>query len=120
MLISGKGKLGVENAKLFKKLVRFEKKNNPPADYLGYIWLWEEYRKEMKERGMDMRKIPHNVEEVDDKVLIEHMRFRGMEAQKGKKRDDVKLNKDLIDFSEWTEVPLATKRRKGSKTLSKG
>ena len=117
VLISGKGNA---KAKLFKKLVRFEKKNNPPDDYLGYIWLWGQYRKELKERGMDMREVPHNVEEVDDKVLTEHMRFRGMEAQKGKKRNDMKLNKDLIDFFEMDGTVVSHQKKKRIKDFVEG
>ena len=49
----------------------------------------------MKERGTE---IPHDIEEVDDKLITEHMRVRGMEGMKGKKRDDTKLNKDLVDL----------------------
>jgi len=117
VLISGKGKLGVENAKLFKKLVRFEKKNNPPADYLGYIWLWGEYRKEMKERGMDMREIPHNVEEVDDKVIAEHMRARRL---KGIKRDDRNLKKGLIEFFELDGTIVSSQKKKRIEDFVKG
>ena len=60
--------------------------------------LWGKYREAMmKERGTE---IPHDIEEVDDKLITEHMRVRGMEGMKGEKRDDTKLNKDLVDFFE--------------------
>lgn len=99
---------------LLKKLVRFENNNNAPADYEGYMHLWKGYREEMKERGME---VPNDIEKVDDKVIAEHMRVSRM---KGKKRDDTKLNKDLIDFFEMDGSVVSHQKKKKIKDMIEG
>jgi len=112
--ISREGSEVLRNIKLLKKLVRFEKKNNVPADYEGYMHLWKGYREEMKERGME---VPHDIEKVDDKVIAEHIRARRL---MGKKRDDRKLKKGLIDFFELDGTIVSSQKKKRIKDFVEG
>jgi len=110
--IDGKSEV-LRKIQLLKKLVRFEKKNNAPPGY-GLHGYWKELREEMKERGME---IPHNIDEVDDKVIAEHMKVQRM---KGTKRDDSKLSKDLIDFFEMDGTIVSHQKKKKIKDFVKG
>ena len=95
--------------RLLKKLVAHEVKYGlAPEDYNKQ--LWDVFRKELKERGIKTRR---NIEEVDDKIIWEHMITRGKDVWKNtKKRDDVKLKQILTKFFELNGNTVSHQKQK--------